>query len=261
MFSTERHAEIARTLDADGRVSVVDLSKRFGVTTETVRRDLAALEGSGALRRVHGGAVAVGRSSTVETGIGERGVVRGLEKSRIAARALDAVGDSFTGSLYIDAGSTTAAFARLLPDHLGLTGGSAQIVTHSVPIAFELGVTAGAEVTIVGGRVRGLTAAAVGSSTVTAIDDLRPDIAFLGTNGLDADFGLSTPDPEEAAVKRAIVRAARRIVVLADASKLDERFLVRFARLDDVDLLVTDAAIPSPLTDELATLDVEVWTA
>lgn len=259
MYATERQSEIENRLNADGRVSVVTLAREFDVTTETVRRDLAALEDRGVLRRVHGGAVAAGRASTTETAIGERGVVRGADKARIAARALSAIRQSFDGSIFIDAGSTTAALARLLPEHLRSVGGSAQIVTHSVPIAFELGVGADADVTIVGGRVRGLTAAAVGSATVAAIDDLRPDIAFVGTNGIAAGFGLSTPDPDEAAVKRAIVRAARRVVVLADASKVDETFLVRFARLDDIDVLVTDSALPDDLSEALRAADVEAW--
>ncbi|MDX2375619.1 DeoR/GlpR family DNA-binding transcription regulator [Microbacterium sp. LRZ72] len=260
MYATERQESIGRELSQNGRVSVVALARAFGVTTETVRRDLDALERAGALRRVHGGAVSADRGSTTETAVAERGEVRGDQKTRIAARALAAIGEGFRGSVYIDAGTTTAALARSLALHVGAAG-RVDVVTHSVPIAFELGSRADIPITIIGGRVRGLTAAAVGSETVRAIEHLRPDVAFLGTNGLSAEFGLSTPDPDEAAVKRAIVGAARRVVVLADSSKVDDEFLVRFARIEDVDVVVTDAALPAELAAALHAAEVEVWTA
>ena len=109
--------------------------------------------------------------------------------------------------------------------------------------------------------MRGLTAAAVGAQTVDAISRLRPDLAFIGTNGLSATFGLSTPDPDEAAVKRAIISAARRVVVLADADKFDAELLISFARLDDLDILATDAAPGGELAERLEAADVEVWVA
>jgi len=96
---------------------------------------------------------------------------------------------------------------------------------------------------------------------VRAIEHLRPDIAFLGTNGISASFGLSTPDPDEAAVKSAIVRAARRVVVVADADKLGNELLVSFAPLEAIDVLVTDAAPDPVLAAALSDAQVEVWLA
>lgn len=259
MYAMERQTAIERQLVAEGRVSVVDLARSFDVTTETVRRDLDALERAGALRRVHGGAVALDRTSTVEIAVAERGQQRGPEKADIATRALAAIPSGFRGSVFVDAGTTTAAFARSLGDHLRAVVATAEVVTHSVPIAAELGARGDLALSVIGGRVRGLTAAAVGSSTVRAIEALRPDVAIVGTNGLAAPFGLSTPDPEEAAVKQAIVASARRIIVLADTSKAGQEYLVRFARLEDIDVVVTDAPLPSDLADALAVAGVEVW--
>ncbi|WP_431799571.1 DeoR/GlpR family DNA-binding transcription regulator [Microbacterium kunmingense] len=261
MYATERHDAIERQLLTVGRVSVVDLARDFGVTTETVRRDLDALERAGALRRVHGGAVAASRGGTSETAVSVRGAVHGEEKTRIAVRAAEALA-GLGGSIFIDAGTTTAAFAREFALRTPADGDARlELVTHAVPIAFELGARADLPLTLIGGRVRGLTAAAVGSAAVEAVSQLRPDVAVIGTNGISAAFGLSTPDPEEAAVKRAIVAAARRIIVLADQSKVDEEYLVRFAGLDDVDVLVTDAAPSGKLADALRSADVEVWIA
>ncbi|WP_029145238.1 DeoR/GlpR family DNA-binding transcription regulator [Microbacterium luticocti] len=261
MYATERQDLIEQLLTDEGRVSVHDLARRFDVTTETVRRDLDALEQAGALRRVHGGAVPPERRSTVESPIGTRTHRRAGAKAAIADRALAVLDDGFRGSVFLDAGTTTAAVAERLAARLAAVGGTADVVTHSLTLAPILATADGVTLTVVGGRVRGVTAAAVGAGTVRAIDALRPDVVFVGTNGVSAGFGLSTPDPEEAAVKQAIVAAARRVVVVADASKFGDESLVRFARLDDVDVLVTDAAPPGDLAEALTAAGVEVWIA
>lgn len=260
MYATERQQVIEELVSIDGRVAVVDLARRFGVTTETVRRDLGQLEAAGTVRRVHGGAVARSRVSTAESSVAERTERRREAKLSIARRALDAVPAGFDGSIYLDAGTTTAALAQLMIER-GAGYRPLEVVTHSMTIAHVLAGSAGLSLTAIGGRVRGLTAAAVGSQTVDAISRLRPDIAFIGTNGLSAAFGLSTPDPDEAAVKRAIVAASRRCVVLADADKLEAELLVSFARLDDADVLVTDGSLSRALADAIDAADMEVWQA
>ncbi|MET0736129.1 MAG: DeoR/GlpR family DNA-binding transcription regulator [Microbacterium sp.] len=259
MYATERQELIERLLADDGRVSVVELSRRFDVTTETVRRDLALLEQSGALRRVHGGAVPPERASTTEPSLTERRLRHGSAKAAIGRRAVDALGEGFHGSIFLDAGTTTAAVAGELAPRLA--DAQFEVVTHALPLAHLLASVPQASLTLIGGRVRGLTAAAVGADTVRAIGSLRPDIAFLGANGVSAGFGLSTPDPDEAAVKTAIVHAARRVVVVADAEKLGRELLVSFASLADIDVLVTDTAPEAQLADALADADVEVWIA
>jgi DeoR family transcriptional regulator, fructose operon transcriptional repressor len=261
MYAMERQELIERLLLDEGRVSVIELARRFDVTTETVRRDLDQLERIGALRRVHGGAVTRDRDSMAEPTLAERSQVRSAAKVAIARRALGLIGDGFRGSLYLDAGTTTHAVAAQLADRLVVAAGSAEIVTHAMTLAHTLAGAPDADLTVIGGRVRTATAAAVGSDTVRAIERLRPDIAFVGTNGISVSFGLSTPDPDEAAVKSAIVRAARRVVVVADSEKLGRELLVSFAPLDAIDVLVTDAAPDAELSAALADAEVEVWLA
>ncbi|MGK3955659.1 DeoR/GlpR family DNA-binding transcription regulator [Arthrobacter sp. R4] len=251
MFAEERQQKIAELVAGSGRVSVTLLAERFRITTETVRRDLATLENAGTVRRVHGGAVAADRFSTTEESINERSVQRPDQKRRIAEAAMALVPQTSSGSILIDAGSTTEVLAELLSRRTAVepseAGAEAELVviTHAVPIAAKLSSTPGIALQILGGRVRGLTQAAVGQATVDAAHRLRPDVAFIGTNGIHPSFGLSTPDPEEAAVKAAFVHSARRIVVLADSSKLDAETLVQFASLKDLDTLITDSE-PSP---------------
>lgn len=259
MYATERKELIERLIVDDGRVSVVDLARRFEVTTETVRRDLDQMESTGALRRVHGGAVGPDRESTAEPSIAQRLERQSEAKTAIGRRAVAALADDFRGSVFLDAGTTTAAVARELASRLAAS--SIEVVTHSLTLGHALAAVPNASLTVIGGKVRGLTAAAVGADTVRAIEALRPDVAFLGTNGVSEGFGLSTPDPEEAAVKRAIVRSARRVVVVADAEKLGRELLVGFAALADIDVLVTDAAPAPALSAALAEADVEVWLA
>jgi DeoR family fructose operon transcriptional repressor len=269
VFAEERQQQIAGLVAASGRASVTDLAERFRITTETVRRDLAALESAGTVRRVHGGAVSADRFSTTEESILERTIQRQEQKLRIAEAALAFLPQGPSSSIVLDAGSTTEVLADLLSRRSTGTASSKGadrdqelvVITHAVPIAAKLASTPGIALQILGGRVRGLTKAAVGQATVDAAHKLRPDIAFVGTNGIHASFGLSTPDPEEAAVKAAFVHSARRIVVLADSSKLDAETLVQFASLKDLDTVITDRKPSRELAAALADAGVEVVIA
>lgn len=255
MFAEERYRLISDLVSADGRVTVAGLSSRFGITKETVRRDLALLEDDGVLRRVHGGAVVGTGATTHEPSLTSRSSRQSPEKRRIASAALHLVPEA--GAVVLDAGSTTGALAALLVEE---PREKLTYLTHSVPVAALIS-GAGLSVDLVGGRVRALTSAAVGSSTVEQFRRLRADVAFLGANGVAPAFGLSTPDVDEAAVKTAIIRSARRVVLLADASKFDEESLVGFAHLEDIDALVTDRAPRAALGNALADADVEVIVA
>jgi DeoR family fructose operon transcriptional repressor len=255
LYPEERQHAIAVLVADRGRVAVTDVAERFGVTTETVRRDLALLERAGMLRRVHGGAVPIGALSLVEPGLGERHGTRTEQKRKIAAAALDLLPD-VDGSVLLDGGSTTAALADLLPAERRLL-----VATNSVPIAARLSAAPGVALHVLGGRVRGITQTAVGESTVRALENLRLDVAFLGANGITARHGFSTPDETEAATKQAMARAAQRTVVLADSSKLGREHLVRFAPVEDVDVLVTDADADPEAILELRTAGIEVVVA
>ena len=234
MYPEERQQTIALLVGQRGRLSVTSAAEEFGVTTETVRRDLAVLERAGMLRRVHGGAVPVNAVALVELGLGERTGRLAEQKARIAAAALDYLPGT-NGSIILDGGTTTAALAELLPTDRRLL-----VVTNAVPIAARLANAPGLSLQMLGGRVRGVTQCAVGDSAVRKLADLRVDVAFMGTNGITPNHGFTTPDEEEALVKRAMVSAGQRVIVLADSSKLLRETMVRFASPDDVDVLITD---------------------
>ena len=237
MYAEERQQAIAQLVTEHGRLSVAAIAAQFDVTTETARRDLSVLERMGLVRRVHGGAVPASSLAVIESGLGERDRANTEEKDLIAKAALEQLPPA-SGTVLLDAGSTAGRFASLLPRDHRLT-----VVTHAVPVAARLVSHPQIELHLLPGRVRTTTQAAVGADTVAAIGALRVDVAFLGTNGLSLTHGLSTPDHDEAAAKRAMVAAARTVVCLADSSKAGSEAAVRFAALDEVDVLVTDSGL------------------
>ncbi|NMR19576.1 DeoR/GlpR family DNA-binding transcription regulator [Cellulomonas fimi] len=262
MFAHERQDRIADVVADRGRVTVAELAAELDVTPETVRRDLDTLEGVRRLRRVHGGAVAMHRVSLSEPSLLERRTQRLDEKNRIADAALALVPAGRAASVILDAGTTTERLAdRLATWRAERVGDELLVITNALPIASVLAASVEIQLDLLGGRVRGLTSALVGPTTTRQLDALRADVAFVGANGLTADFGLSTPDSAEAAVKAAMVRSARRVVALVDSSKLGEDTLVRFATLDQIDALVTDDSPPPDLARALAEAEVEVVVA
>lgn len=255
MYAEERQQAMSQTITRQGRVSVADLAEEFSVTTETVRRDLSALERIGLIRRVHGGAVPASSLAVIESGLTERDLANTAAKDLIAAAAVALLPPP--GSIVIiDAGSTTARLATLLPRDHRLT-----VVTHAVPVAARLAGLPQIDLYLLPGRVRPTTQAAVGADTVAALADLRADVSFVATNGLSPRHGLTTPDREEAATKRAIVAAGRRTVVLADSTKIGVESSLRFATVEDVDVLVTDPAIKPDDRSDLDAAGVEVVIA
>ncbi|MGZ5398895.1 MAG: DeoR/GlpR family DNA-binding transcription regulator [Nocardioides sp.] len=255
MYAEERQQAMARAIGQDGRLSVTELADTFEVTTETVRRDLSSLERIGLVRRVHGGAVPASSLTAIESGIGERDQANTAAKDAIAAAAIARLPPP--GSVVIlDAGSTTARFAAMLPRDHRLT-----VITHAVPVAARLAGLPQIELHLLPGRVRTTTHAAVGTDTVAALHDLRADLAVVATNGITVNFGLSTPDRDEAATKRAITAAARRTIVLSDSTKIGVETAQRFAALADVDVLITDDGITADDRRALEKAGLEVVVA
>ena len=255
MYAEERQQAITRLVTQRGRMSVNELAQEYDVTTETVRRDLSTLERLGLVRRVHGGVVASSALSLIESGIGERDQVNTETKQRIGRAALDRLPPS-GGTILLDAGSTTMRLAMLLPPDHELT-----VVTHAVPIAARLAGQPHLHLRLLPGTVRSTTQAAVGAETVEALSRLRVDVAFLGTNGITSGHGLTTPDPDEAAVKRAIVSCGHLVVALADASKFGVETAVRFAAPADVDVVISDDGVSAVDRQALSEAGIEVVIA
>lgn len=235
MYAAERQQWLLTRARDAGRVDVAVTAEELDVTPETIRRDLGLLERQGLLRRVHGGAIPADRLG-FEPGLSTRDAVATREKDAIAKAALDELDGAAT--ILLDAGTTTARLATLLPHDRELT-----VVTNALPIASTLASRPNVTLLMLGGRVRGTTMATVDAWALDVLGDLTADVAFLGTNGFSVAGGLTTPDHAEAAAKKAMLAAARRAVLLADSSKHGADQFVRFGRLDQVDALITDTGL------------------
>ncbi|HEX4704849.1 MAG TPA: DeoR/GlpR family DNA-binding transcription regulator [Pseudonocardiaceae bacterium] len=244
MYAEERQRVFLDRARAQGRVDVTQLAAEFSVTTETVRRDLTVLERHGLLRRVHGGAIPVERLG-FEPALAAREGVMTAEKERIAKAALAEV--PADGAILLDAGSTTARLAEQLPTDRELT-----VVTHSLTIAMALSARPNLTLMLVGGRLRSRTLAAVDSWALQSLRDTFVEVAFIATNGISVERGLTTPDTAEAMVKRAAIASARRTVLLADHTKVGNDHFARFGEVSDVDTFITDAGIDPRVAEDLA---------
>jgi DeoR family fructose operon transcriptional repressor len=253
VYAQERQQRILQEAREQGRVEVAALAGLLDVTSETIRRDLTALERHGLLRRVHGGAIPLDRLG-FEPGIATRDAVMTAEKERIAKAALEEL--PADGAVLLDAGTTTARLADALPGDRDLT-----VLTNSLPIAMKLSARPNLTLLFLGGRVRGRTLAAVDIWAMRALEETFVDVAFMGTNGFSVERGLTTPDSTEAAVKRAMIKAARRAVVLADHTKFGNDNLVRFGSLEDVETLITDSGLDAELVPAIEGTGVRVVRA
>jgi DeoR/GlpR family transcriptional regulator of sugar metabolism len=238
MLASMRQERIRQLVEERGGVRVADVAVELGVSDMTVRRDIAALARRGLVARVHGGATATDGRSAEEPGFAVKSTLQLPEKAAIAAAAIALISPG--DSVAISAGTTTHAVARCLRDHADLT-----VVTNSLPVAQELhdGSRVDRTVLLTGG-VRTPSDALVGPVAVAALHRLHVDWLFLGVHGIDERCGLTTPNLVEADTDRALVAAARRVVVVADSSKWGVVGLATIVDLEEVDVLVTDDGLP-----------------
>jgi len=217
-----------------GVIRVEDLCRRLNVSPATVRRDLDQLELSGAIRRVHGGAVSV-ESRLDEPVFADKTSRAAREKRRIAEAAMTFVEPGDT--IYLDGGSTVLELARLLRERTNLT-----VVTNSLHAAHEL-AGRGPRLILIGGELRRLSQALVGPLTRLVLDELHLDKAFMGTIGFTLKEGLTTTDPSEAFTKEIVMGQARQVIVLADSSKAGKISFARAGRWDNVHVLISDKPV------------------
>ncbi|WP_253182755.1 DeoR/GlpR family DNA-binding transcription regulator [Arthrobacter sp. SW1] len=252
LHSLERRRDIVTRLRLDGRVEVTELVERFATSAETIRKDLIALERRGYLLRVHGGAIPV-QAMTFEPAIAAR-TENAEAKMRIAVKALETL--PADGAILLDGGSTTLMMAEHLPVDLHL-----KVFTNSLPVAQALLAKPLVECFTLGGRVRHNTSAEVGPAALRTLGEIHVDAAYVGTNAVSFSRGLCTPDPDEAAVKAAMIRCATTTVLLVDHSKFGLDALCAYAGLDEIDVLITDSDLAAGHREDLESQSFEVELA
>lgn len=235
-----------------GFVSVEDLAGRFGVTAQTIRRDVNALDKEGQLSRHHGGAAAPLSGRNV--GYVTRQVLQHDEKRRIARLVATHVPNG--ASVMLNIGTTTEEVARALANHRGL-----RVITNNLNVAQALSHSEDCEIILTGGLVRNCDGGLVGEATLDMINQFHVDIAVMGISGIDLDGTLLDYDYSEVRVSRAILRNARRVFLAADHSKFGRPAMVRLGALREVHALFTDRPPPTQIVQELADQSVALHVA
>jgi DeoR family transcriptional regulator, aga operon transcriptional repressor len=233
MRKADRFGRILERLAQDGSVAVAELAAELGVSQATVRRDLHALGDQRLLERAHGGAVSQG--TIYELPVRYRSSHARAEKQRIAAAAAMRVHDGEVVAL--TGGTTTTEVARGLLDRTGLS-----VVTNALNIAAELAIRPNLKLVVTGGVARSASYELVGPLAESTLRTINIDIAFVGVDGIDARAGLTTQNETEAATNRVLIERSRRVVVVADATKLGRVAFASICGLAEVDELITDLA-------------------
>lgn len=244
MTPNPRQSDLLRQVSSAGSMSVEALAERFGVTLQTVRRDVTLLAEAGLLTRFHGGVRVP--SSTVENIAYRQRQQLNLQAKQGIARAVAAAVPNGC-SLIINIGTTTECIARELLRHKGL-----RVVTNNLNVAAILSDNPDCEVMVAGGTVRTRDRGIVGEVTVDFMRQFKVDIGLIGISGVEADGTLRDFDVHEVEVSRAIIEHSREVWLAADRSKFNRPAMVELAHLNRLDRLFTDAAPPEPFPALLA---------
>mgnify|MGYP000898197805 CR=1 FL=1 len=239
MQLSERQQAILEQVQARGFATIEVLAEAFGVSAQTIRRDIIRLDRARLLQRFHGGAGLL-REAPVRLGYVQKTALAGDAKQTIARLAADLAPEGAV--VYLDVGTTSEAVARRLAKRSGLF-----VVTNSVRIAGLFAGRSDLQVVVTGGSLRGADGSLVGAEANAAVRQFRFDLAFVGCSGLDAEAGVTDFDPDKVAVKRSAIESAAAAVLLADASKVGRAAVVRIAPLTAFGRLVTDRPLPDPL--------------
>lgn len=250
MTPNPRQSELLDEVRARGVMTVEALAERFGVTLQTVRRDVKLLAEAGLLARFHGG-VRLPMSTTENIAYRQRQDLHAEAKQRIARAVAAAVPEGC--SLLINLGTTTEAVARELLRHRGL-----RVITNNLNVAAILADNPDCEVIVAGGVVRHRDRGIVGEAAVDFIGQFRVDIGIIGISGIEPDGTLRDYDYREVKVAQAIIRQSREVWLATDHSKFNRPAMVEMARMQQLDRLFTDAELPSPYAALLAEAGVQL---
>ena len=249
----ERQKKMMEYIEANTSAQIHELAERFHVSEATVRRDLDDLDQQGALKRTHGGAIKVDRSTAYESMYSEKIGQMLDEKHRIADKAAQMVHAGDT--VLIDSGTTTFFIAQALSHHENLT-----IITNDLYIAYQTPLHPSSTLIVTGGTRRQGRQELVGTVTENFIRDTHVDLAFVGVDGIDLTGGATNANFAEVGVKRLMLQTATRSVIVADHSKFGRIALARICDLKDVSLILTDTGTDADFLARLKKLSVQVET-
>ncbi|MGV3541105.1 MAG: DeoR/GlpR family DNA-binding transcription regulator [Rufibacter sp.] len=249
---TERHHHIITKLQQEGQVNVLDLCEELSVSSVTIRKDLKLLEDKGILFRTHGGATQ-NNPYTVDRPVNEKEHLQITEKNRIglaAARLLEP-----NDSILIASGTTVMALAKNIQPHLLKT---LTVITSALNVALELLRHPEVEVMQLGGLLRRSSSSVTGPYSESILNDFSCSKLFLGVDGIDLEFGLTTTNVMETHLNRRMINVSQKTIVLADSSKFGKRGFGRICGFEDIDQIITDKGISEHTFKTLQGLGVKV---
>lgn len=252
MSQSFRHPEILEIARRDGKVTVEGLAAHFGVTLQTIRRDLSDLADAGRLDRVHGGAVLP--SGTTNIGYEERRALNPDAKAAIARACAAQIPNDV--SLFLNIGTSTEAVARELLHHEHL-----MVVTNNMNVANILVANPNCEVVVTGGHLRRADGGLIGNLAAETIRQFKFDLAVIGCSALDVDGDLLDFDIQEVSVSQTILRQSRKTFLVSDHTKFARTAPARIASLADIDVFFTDQDLPSELRPACASWGTRVVVA
>jgi DeoR/GlpR family transcriptional regulator of sugar metabolism len=241
-IAASRKHQISQLLDVAGSVSVSDLAEKLGVSRETIRRDLKLLAGEGRASLVHGGAA---KTNAGEPSLAARGAANAAGKAAIGREAARLVAEGMV--VLIDSGSTTFGLAAALTTKTSLT-----VLTNSLPIALLLCRSPGIKVIMLGGEIHANDEAAFGVDTLAALAHFRVDLAFVGVGGITREGGITDYTRLAAEQRHLMMKAARRVYVLADHTKFERSTPVRIAPVPQIIALIVDEPPPVSIAEAAA---------
>ena len=250
MLALERRNAILEKLAVTGKVIVADLSREFGVTEETIRRDLEKLDNEGLAQKTYGGAVA-NRSLNLDLPYKVRQRTNAEAKQAIALKVAEMIHDG--DYLMMDASSTTLFITKCIRNKHNIT-----LITNSIEILMEVAELEDWNVISTGGVLKTGALALVGANAEKTVRGFHVDIAVCSCKGIDRQFGISDSNEQNAQIKRAMFAAAKRRILVADHSKFDQSSFVKISELTDLDTVVTDVCPDAAWTEALADADIEL---
>ncbi len=253
LFLEERRQEILGRINQAGRAAVAELSQQYGVSEVTIRADLQALAERNLVVRTHGGAIAAMRTP-YELSLATRRQQQVAEKSRIGVVGAAMVGDG--DAVFLDSSSTALAIAQNLKNCRDLT-----VITNGLTIAQELIDAAGVMVVLIGGTLRRETASLVGSEDLGKLQRFNIRKGFFGAHGISVAEGLTDVSLAEAEIKRPLIELCRQVIAVLDATKWGRAGLASFARLEQIQKVITDSHAPAELVASVREAGVEVILA
>ncbi len=230
MLKEERHQTILTQVELHNRVLLTDIAERLDVSIDTVRRDVKELDQESKLRKVHGGAISLGYTTNSTR---NNNIYALTQKITIAEKAATLLKNGAV--IFIDGGTTCIEFARIIPSDIQLT-----CFTLSLPVAMELNNKPNVDVIFVGGQISKEAQISIGARATNMLSEIKVDYSFIGTGYVDVSFGLTDFDWDIVQVKKAVIKASKKAVLLCISEKLNSQHRYKICDINTIDIMVTE---------------------